>query len=401
MLSSVMYAVDSLKDRLVANVQELVRIDSTNPGRFEADVAAAFASQLSSFGIQHRVIESAPLRANVLASLGPGASGGLLFNGHLDVVPTGDVSKWTRHPFAADIWNGRIYGRGSTDMKGAVVAFSIAMAAVANCGVELKKPVYLHAVADEECGGRFGTQFIVQNGLLPNVDLAVVGEASTYNGEICLVRACTGIGSIRLESFGKSSHASRPYEGNNANLNMARVLLAIRDNFKLPADTPDPLMPAPTIAPGTVIKGGIKTNVIPDYCEAYCDIRVVPGMTQDSVAEQLQQIIDTVRARHPETNVRFTIESWDPPTLVQPDSPAIKRVEQAAERVLGRAIEHRKRSGTTDARFINEAGIPCVVAFGPGDMVIGNMHGIDESVGIDELVKFAKIYAALILEVCA
>jgi len=123
-------------------------------------------------------------------------------------------------------------------------------------------------------------------------------------------------------------------------------------------------------------------------------------MTPDNTLAKLADLIAQVRGAHPEVDVRCSIESWDPHTLVEADAEVVRQAEQAVVTVLGYRPKHRQRTGTTDARFINRAGIPCLVAFGPGDVLAGNIHGEDESLGIDDLVNFTKIYAALILQVC-
>ncbi|HWR62337.1 MAG TPA: M20 family metallopeptidase [Clostridia bacterium] len=400
MHEKVMKAIEERREELIKDVQEMVRVNSINPGVFEKNVADVFAAQLDKAGIPFTFVEPETDRVSVLAELKGPEEGGLLFNGHLDVVPLGDLSKWTVDPWEGVIKDNRLYGRGSTDMKGAVAAFAMAMKTIKDLGIKLKKSVYLHAVADEECGGRKGSHYIVANGLMPKVDMAIVGESSTFKGELAIVRACTGITQFKLKSFGKNSHASKPYEGNNAVLNMARVLVALQDNFELDKKIIDELLPLPTIAPGTTIKGGIKTNVIPDYCEAEVDIRVVPGMTKESVKAQLDKIIADVKSAHPEVEVAYEWYEWDDATLVGPNDEIIKQAEEAVMKAVGYTPKHMKRSGTTDARFIFAAGVPVPVAFGPGDVLIGNMHGADESVGVDDLVNWSKVYANFILQVC-
>ncbi|NLA90718.1 MAG: M20 family metallopeptidase [Synergistaceae bacterium] len=401
MYEKVFELIESRKDQLISDASELIGVPSVNPGQFEKEAAAAFAAQLKRDGINHEIVGPEPLRLSVLADLNGDAEGGVLFNGHLDVVPTGDEAKWTSPPFKAEVRDGRLYGRGSTDMKGAVNAFMHAMVAVRDAGVPLKKGVWLHAVADEECGGRMGTAWIADTGRLPPADMGIVGECSTYEGEVGIVRACTGIVQLKFESRGKASHAARPHEGNNAVINMCRVMIALQDKYERDTTVYDELLPPNTISPATTIKGGVKTNVIPDYCEAEVDIRVVPNMTPENVRAKIDKIIADVKAEHPEVDVTYTMGHWDPETLVPADAPVIKEAEKAVEKVMGYKPKHMKRSGTTDARFLNPKGIPSPVAFGPGDVVLGKMHDVDESVGVQDLINWSKIYAAMIISVCS
>lgn len=401
MYEKIFELIDARADLIVEDTAALVDTPSVNPGQFEKEVAEVFASQLERDRLNYTVVGPEPLRPSVLADLNGTAQGGVLFNGHLDVVPSGDDSKWTSPPFSAEVRDGRLYGRGTTDMKGAVAAFKHAMLAVRDGGVPLKKGVWLHAVADEKCGGRMGTAWLAENGHLPPADMGIVGECSTYEGVAGIVRACTGIVQLKFESRGKSSHAARPHEGNNAVINMCRVMIALQDKYERDTTVYDELLPPNTISPATTIKGGVKTNVIPDYCEAEVDIRVVPNMTPENVRAKLDGIIAGVKAEHPEVDVSYTMGHWDPETLVPADAPVIKEAERAVERVLGYAPKHMKRSGTTDARFLNPKGIPSPVAFGPGDVLLGKMHDVDESVGVQDLVNWAKIYAAMIISVCS
>lgn len=401
MYEKVFELIESRREQLVADTQELVRTPSINPGQFEKEVAEVFAAQLARDGLGHRTAGPEPMRLSVLAELDGEARGGILFNGHLDVVPTGDEERWTSPPFAADVRDGRLYGRGSTDMKGAVCAFKHAMIAVRDAGVPLKKGVWLHAVADEECGGRMGTAWLADNGFLPPADMGIVGECSTYKGEPAIVRACTGIVQLKFESRGKASHAAKPHEGNNAVINMCRVMIALQDKYERDTTVYDEMLPPNTISPATTIRGGVKTNVIPDFCEAEVDIRVVPNMTPENVRAKIDKIIADVKTEHPEVDVSYTMGHWDPETLVPADAPVIREAEKAVEKVMGFPPKHMKRSGTTDARFLNLKGVPSPVAFGPGDVLIGKMHDVDESVGIQDLVNWSKIYAAMIISVCS
>ncbi len=401
MYEKVFEILDSRTDSIVADTKELVGTPSINPGQFEKAAAEVFSAQLKKDGLSHEIVGPEPLRTSVLVEMKGTVEGGVLFNGHLDVVPTGDESKWTSPPFAPEVRDGRLYGRGSTDMKGAVVAFKHAMLAVRDAGVQLKKGVWLHAVADEECGGRMGTAWLGDNGYYPKADMGIVGECSTYKGELAIVRACTGIVQLKFVSRGKASHAAKPHDGNNAIINMCRVMIALQDKYERDTTVYDEMLPPNTISPATTIKGGVKTNVIPDYCESEVDIRVVPNMTPENVQAKIDKIIADVKKDHPEVDVTYTMGNWDPETLVPADAPVIKEAEKAVEKVMGYVPKHMKRSGTTDARFLNPRGVPSPVAFGPGDVLIGKMHDVDESVGVQDLVNWSKVYAAMIISVCS
>jgi acetylornithine deacetylase/succinyl-diaminopimelate desuccinylase family protein len=354
--------IDDLKPELIELTQRLVQTPSENPPGDERGVSGVVSERLEALGFNVELVESEPHRVNTLGKLeGSGEGRNFLFNGHYDTVPIGDLDFWSVDPFGGLVKEGRIYGRGSGDMKGAIASAIIAAKALDEEGIGLKGDFMIHGVADEETFGRFGTRYLAEKGYVSprNVDMAVVGEGSMRDGRIHARTAVRGRVLVNLKVRGKSAHSSRPQDGVNAVLKMSKVLLAIdAHGFDFP---PHHLLPAPTIAPGTVINGGTKGNVIPELCEAISDVRIVPGMTVEGVLGEIQGIVDAVRE------------------------------------TVGYELNPVGTSGSNDTSWLTTvAGIPAM-AFGPGG---GNAHGADEWTSIDMLVVFAKIYGLMAMDIC-
>lgn len=377
---------------VVELTRRLVRVPSVNPPGDESEVALIVGEELEKIGFKVSYIEPSPKRVNVIAELkGDGSGKSLLFNGHLDVVPPGDLENWSFDPFGGVVRNGRIYGRGTCDMKGAIAAFIGAIKSLVDAGVNLKGDILVHAVADEEAGGKLGTKYLVERGYV-KADGAIVGEGSVFSGVICLRPAVRGLCWIELETRGRASHASKPWSGVNAVLHMAMILLELKD-FKLKCP-PHKYLPPPTISPGTIIRGGVKTNVIPDRCIAHLDVRINPGLNAQLVLDQLNGLIDMLREREPSLSVSLKILNYAPPAEIPEDSELIECARWAVKRAVGEELKLRAGYGSNDSQYlINMANVPTICGFGPGDHQLGNAHGPDENVSKEMLVTFTKIYS--------
>jgi succinyl-diaminopimelate desuccinylase len=391
--------VDRLRPRLIETAQLLIRTPSVNPPGDEREVAEIIREKLTSLGLKARLVARAPRRPNVLATLqGEGGAPDLLFNGHMDVVPPGNPDSWSVDPFGGSLREGRIYGRGAADMKGALASIITALNALVNREAPLAGSIIFHAVADEEAGSNHGTKYLVARGLA-RAHYGVVAEGSVFGSKICLRPAVRGSCWIRLETFGRAAHASNPKAGVHAVLQMAKLLIALQ-SLQL-KHQPHYILPPPTITPGTRIAGGEKVNVIPDRCVAEADIRTIPGMTAQNVLQQVQELIESMARQDPNFKARATIMAYSEPAEVPRNSKIVRIARGSAKRVTGAYPEFRAGYGSNDSTYlINQAKIPTICGFGPGDHEEGNAHGPDENVSIDMMVSFAKIYALMCLRLC-
>jgi succinyl-diaminopimelate desuccinylase len=369
----------------------LIKEKSVNPPGDETGVARLLSDELELIGMKVHQYEAASKRVNVEAIL-PGLSERprFLFNGHTDVVPEGDISKWTVDPFGGLVKGGRIYGRGAADMKGALAAIAIGLRGLIEASVMLKGTVIFHAVADEEVNAEFGTQYMVNKGFA-KADMGIVAEGSVFGGRIAVRPAVRGNCWIKLKTYGKAAHASDPSKGINGVLNMSRLLLALND-LKLEYQ-PHNILPDPTISAGTVIKGGTKTNIIPEYCEAEVDVRLVPGMTDTAVVKQFQSVIENLRRQDSTFHAEAEVISYVPSVEIDRSSPILAIARKATQLVVGYEPGFHASHGTNDSYYLIQSGVPVICGFGPGDEETGNAHSSDESAKISDLTNFAEIYA--------
>jgi len=393
-LFKVFNEIERLESRVIKLTQDLVRIPSPNPPGFEVDVSNYLIEALESIGFTTRQVESHPNRVNTLGYLrGVKGKPELVWNGHVDTVPFGNPDYWTADPLSGEVKDGRIYGRGSGDMKGAVAAAIVAAQALQETGFELKGNLHIHAVADEEYFGRYGSKYLCEKGYLDGVDMGIVGEGSTRNGKIMARPAVRGRTLVKILVKGKSAHSSRPQMGVNAVLKMSKILLAIDGaNFKFPRHE---ILPDPSIAPGTLINGGTKDNMIPEECESTTDVRTVPGMDPESILKDIGSIIENLSRSDPELDVKVSSPLNKPPSEISVSHPLYGAADRATRQVMGYPLEPLGASGSNDTSYLTTvAGVPAM-AFGPGG---GNAHAPDEWVDIKMLVDFAKIYAHMFMD---
>jgi succinyl-diaminopimelate desuccinylase len=399
--SKYMEEVDSLSDELIDLTKELVRIPSENPPGDEVEVSHRVGDELDSLGFEVEYVEPSPKRVNTLGTLkGSGGGRNFLYNGHYDTVPIGNLEFWTVDPYEGVVKDGKIYGRGTGDMKASIAAALIAARALKKTDINLKGDFMIHAVADEETGSGNGTKYLVENGYETRdmVDMAVVGEGSVYKDRIHARTAVRGAHWIKLVTRGRSAHASRPQAGVNAVVHICKVLLSLNQHsFTF---TPHELLPDPTISVGTLIQGGVKENVIPEMCEAACDLRVIPGMTQEGTLEEIRKLLSKLKEEEPSMDARVETINWWPPSETPTTEDIFTIAAEAVQEVADYELTPRGTSGSNDTSWLkNIAGIP-TVAFGPGDNYQSGAHGPDEWVSIERLVDFAKIYGLMAMEAC-
>ncbi|MGI9254673.1 MAG: M20 family metallopeptidase, partial [Thermomicrobiales bacterium] len=301
----------------IAFLQEIVRIPSVNPPGDVADAIAVCHRKLAAEGFACRIEPNAPGHDNLIAELGAGGPR-LVFNAHLDVVPTGDESAWTHPPFSATIDAGRVYGRGAGDDKASVTAQVMAGVALARSGVALRGTLVINEVADEEVSGA-GVLKSLDSGL--NADMAIVGEQTL--GRVAVGEK--GSAPTEILVSGRTAHGALPWEGANAIEGMARIIVALSDELgpRLKERTHPYFHPSSSSV--NLIKGGVKSNVVPDRCSIYVDRRIVPGETPAEAREEIREIAERAIAGMPGVSVEV-IDARDglPATMNDPASPLVQ-----------------------------------------------------------------------------
>ncbi|MEJ7761834.1 MAG: M20 family metallopeptidase [Thermomicrobiales bacterium] len=387
----VLAAIDP--DETIAFLRELVRIPSINPPGDVREAIAVCQRVLAGAGFACETVERDPLMPNLIASFGEGDGPTLCFNAHVDVVPTGEVSAWTHPPFAADLADGRVYGRGAGDDKASVTAQVMAGVALARSGIVPRGRLIVNEVADEEVGGVQGAAFIVADGLI-RADMVIVGE-QTMN------RVCVGekgsAGQV-VTVYGRAAHGALPWEGANAIEGAARIITALQERLwpRLAERTHQYFHPSS--ASINMIDGGVKSNVVADRCSFLIDRRLVPGEDPISTGSEIAEIARAAIAGIPGLSV--TVENPHEAraaTMADPDSTLVRSM-LAANAHLGLDGDLTGFSMASDGRFFAAAGMPTII-YGPGDPKLA--HVPDEWVGVDEVLAATRAYALAAVAILA
>ena len=260
------------QDEVIAFLRQLVQIPSVNPPGDVREAINVCADKLRAEGFDVSFVTEDETKPNMVAELKRGDGPTLLFNAHLDVVPTGQESAWSHPPFAADVADGKVYGRGAGDDKASVTAQVMGAIALARSGVNVNGKLIVNEVADEEIGGALGAQLIANSDSI-KPDFVIVGE-QTMN-RICIGEK--GGAGTRVSVHGRAAHGALPWEGVNAIEGMARVITALQSELwpVLEKRTHDYFHHSSATI--SMIDGGVKTNVVPDQCTIYIDRRIIPG----------------------------------------------------------------------------------------------------------------------------
>jgi acetylornithine deacetylase/succinyl-diaminopimelate desuccinylase family protein len=368
-------------EEVVEICRDLVRANSENPPGNEVEVAKASQSWLDRLGLEHELVEAAPGRVSVVSSWGRGDRT-LLFNGHYDVVPAPDPDAWPHPPFGGVVSDGKLYGRGTTDMKGGIAACLAAVSALQRAGVEPSGRLVMHFVADEEALGTFGTKYLLDNGYCDGATESLVGEPTGLN----LVTSERGALWFRIVTEGTSAHGSTPQLGVNAIHHMARIVREIEGmRFRGLHET----LGKPTVNVGT-IHGGSKVNMVPDHCVIELDRRTIPGETQGQVLKDFETLLEQVGTDVPGLRARVEVHNWADACETPPETTLVGLLSEARD-ALGLPGSEFGYMGATDARFlINDGKIPTVI-FGPGDILLAHTTG--EHVECSQLADAARVYA--------
>lgn len=373
-------------DEAIAFLQELVRINSVYPGGDEAAVAAAVARRLQADGIPADLIPlGAPRRANALGRLkGAGQRPALLFSGHSDVVPPGDIP-WQHDPWSATLEGGRLYGRGSVDMKGGLAAMVMAACLLSRAGIRLGGDLLVAATAGEEVD-LAGARALVRSGALQDVANVVIGEPT----ELEVVIAHRGVTWVEIATLGHTAHSSVPHEGTNAVVAMGEVLRRL-NGFVLP-HTPHPTLGGPSLSPN-IIRGGNAMNVVPDRCSLQLDIRTVPGQTGAEICAALERLVQDL----PVGRAEVKLLTEDPAGATDPGAPLVAATVEVVRTLTGRRLEPRTAPYFTElAVYQPELNVPVVVC-GPGEA--GQAHQPNESINLEHYLEGIRFFAALAVQV--
>jgi succinyl-diaminopimelate desuccinylase len=370
--------------------RELVRIPSVHDpatGRNEEPAARWVAGLLRDLGWAPVIDQVAPGRPNVIAVVDGGRPGPTLcFEGHTDVVTEGDRAHWTVDPFAAEVRDGRLYGRGSADMKGGLVAAILATRALADQG-PFSGRVVLAALVDEE-GMMAGAKQFVANGFAAGVDAAICCEPE--DGEIC--NTSKGALRLRIGFTGAMAHGAMPHQGRNPNPVAARFLAELDGvERRLQAEHGEhEHLGLPYLTP-TVLRAGepAQMNVIPAHADVWIDVRTIPGIDHGVLVDDITAVAAHAATPH---DVVAVVEVIDDRPCVDtpPESPVVRALWDGHAAITGETPRLGGVPGATDGTILTaRTGMPTVV-YGPGGKWIA--HQADEHVEVHALSLAAEVY---------
>jgi acetylornithine deacetylase/succinyl-diaminopimelate desuccinylase family protein len=331
-----------------------------------------------------------------------GSGGGtnfLLYSGHLDVVPPGNLENWEFDPFSGKIEGDKIHGRGTADHKGTVVASLFALQAILESNVRLKGDVIFVAAADEEMLGRKGAGFLVQNKYVyGDMGIGAVPTGGKYIGI-----ASMGYLWPKITVMGKEVHGAFPEKGINAIDKAADLIKALHSLRLKKKNRLMPTRGSAGILNVTMINSGIKTNIIPGKAELFLDRRLVPQETPEEVLSELEGVIEALQSKDKDFCAKIEVLDSDRGSLVSRDAPIVKSLTNNIVNILGITPVITGFPGISDNRyFINGANIP-VVSWGPGGFGPNGeitTHVPNEYILLSELVDFAKVLVATLLDIC-
>jgi succinyl-diaminopimelate desuccinylase len=412
---SLIDAVASRRDEIVALTQILVRIPTLNPpGRNYREICDVLGARLRDRGFTVEMIRAhgAPAdsdrypRWNMVARIEGARPGDCVhFNGHHDVVETGHG--WTTDPFGGEVRDGRVYGRGTCDMKGGIAASVIAAEAFLDTHPDFSGAIEISATADEESGGYGGVAYLAEKGYFDPARVQHVIIPEPLNKDrICLGHR--GVWWAEIETKGRIAHGSMPFLGDCAVRHMGAVLAEMEATlFPLLAGkrTEMPVVPegarSSTLNINAIHGGepeqdpdytGLPAPCVPDRCRITIDRRFLIEEDITEVKAEVTALMERIRATRPgfayEIRDLFEVQ----PTMTDRDAPVVRSVQASIERVLDRHAEFVVSPGTYDQKHIDRIGrLKNCIAYGPG--ILDLAHQPDEWIGIDDMLDSAKVMA--------
>jgi succinyl-diaminopimelate desuccinylase len=393
------------REELVALALDLLAIETSNPPGDTREIVDKVENFLDPLPVEVERFAVDPAKPNLLVRLPGGSDHTLLYNGHLDTVPF-DGDAWSHDPLGERV-DEHVYGRGATDMKGAVASMLFAIQAFAATDTEPPVDLQFAFVSDEEVGGDAGLPALLDTGEL-DADACVIGEPTCEGSRYSVTIADRGSIWLTLEASGEGAHGSRPVLGVNAIDRLYDAIGTMRERFgtqrlEIDADVAPiveesveyyapsmgetaarELFWYPSINLG-VLEGGDAINTVPQSAYAEIDVRLTAGVqTPDMLAEIRECVADC-------EGITIADVSWSVGTAEAPDSPLVEAVASTAEEARGDRVFRRSATGGGDAKKLRNAGIP-TVEFALGTDTV---HAPDEYVPVDVLVDNAVVYAQL------
>lgn len=407
--------IDARRDELTALTRDLVRFPTVNPPGDAYEPCARFiGDRLAARGFTVDYVralgapgdDDAHPRVNVIARREGSRPGPCVhFNGHIDVVEAGHG--WSVDPFAGIVRDGRVYGRGTADMKGGLAAAIVAVEAILDTGIDFPGSLEISGTVDEESGGFGGLAHLAREGRFARVDHVIIPEPLDVD-RVCLGHR--GVWWAEVEVKGRIGHGSMPFLGVSAIRGMADFLALVETELMprlAERRTRMPCVPegarAATLNLNSIHGGlaesdgdGLPAPVVADSCRLVLDRRWLVEEDRAAVRAEVIALLERMKARTAGLDYAVRDLMGFDPTMTEPDAPVVRALDHWIHRVLDRPATHVASPGTYDQKHLARLapGLACV-AYGPGELDLA--HQPDEWISIDDMVASAKIMAATTL----
>ena len=400
------------KEELIHLVSDLVRIKSENPTGSQEEIIAFVMKYLQTRGISCRRVCSDPAFPCVIAEYGKKDGFSLIINGHVDVVPAGDLSKWNFEPYCGTITDKEILGRGTSDMKAGIACALFTIGLFKELNVPIEGNIRLHIVSDEESGGQYGSQYLCENHYADHADACLVAEPT---GMDTIEIGQKGGLDLTLRAAGVSAHGSLGnYKGENAILKLAQILPYMQelnritghfsDRERIPLEASrrfcreknggiphiEDAIDHVTVNIG-MISGGTRPNVVPDQAEAVLDCRLPIGTDHTEIISAVNDIINRTGLAGIEAVYNWKSDA----NCTDIDAAVVKAFKENGEALLGHEIIPAYQWASSDAKHYRHLGIP-TIQFGPSNTI--GIHSANETVDIADVADTAVIYTGAICD---
>lgn len=367
---------------------KLIKIDTI--GGHEDRIAVVLKDLFDKHGIKNELVPVSEGRSDFYAEIGEGKSNKVLgFSGHEDVVKTGDPKEWKFPPLSAHIEDGKMFGRGTADMKSGLAAIALAMVELADEKALLNGKLKLLATVGEETSQNNhmqGARKFAQDGYVDDLNAVIIAEPS--NGDI--VYAHKGSITYQVTSEGIAAHSSTPEKGYNAITPLIRFYEEQEKYFNSLTDKNKDL--GKTVPVVTKFSGGDQLNSVPDHAELFVKMRTIPEITNDEIIQHVESIINNINDQY-NAKLAINILGNKIPVVTNRHSETVSLIEQINQQGLGKDFSIHGISAGTDASEMTKANSQMdVVIWGPGS---NTPHQYNEYVVLDQYNRFIDMYKKL------
>lgn len=407
----VIQAVEDRKEELLELCSQLIQIKSENPPGDSSEISSFIENYLSQYDMKVERHEAADKMYNLISKYGDEAGKKLIYCGHTDVVPVGNLEKWDFDPFSGEIKDGVLLGRGASDMKAGLGGLLFATTLMKDLNIDLPGQVILAIVADEETGGEYGVPWLLERQLIQGDGALIAEPSSEFNPTL----GQKGSFWFKLEVFGEPGHGSlSPIIGKNAIVDMMRAIERIQSVFDLEIEIPEEAVGLVEVSKRYmreveteriafqdildhiscnigVIQGGTKANMVPESCSVEVDCRLPFGIDQETVQDYLIKELDKLGIDYKMERSGFRSNA----NYTLPSDPICQAIVSNIQEISGHEAYGVMQWASSDARHFRHAGIP-VLQYGPAHL--STIHGYNERVETHKIILAAKVYAAAIID---